>query len=59
VLDHAAAVLGRKAVERAREGVCEMRLIEQALLVQRLDQHHLRGGEAGERFDERRKRLIH
>ena len=53
MLDHAAAVLRREPVERAREGVGEVRLVEHAVLVQRLDHHDVRGGEPGDRFQQR------
>src|SRR5260221_4987439 len=57
VLDHAAAMLGGQAVERAAEGVREVRLVDHAMLVQRLDDHDVGGGKADERLDERR--LVH
>ena len=48
VLDHAAAMLGGQAIERAAEGVREVRLVDHAMLVQRLDDHDVGGGKAGE-----------
>src|SRR5260221_10786197 len=57
VFDHAAAMLGGQAVERAAEGVREVRLVDHAMLVQRLDDHDVRRREAGERLNERG--LIH
>ena len=41
------------SVERAREGVREVRFVDHALLVQRLDHDDVRRGEAGQRLEQR------
>src|SRR4051812_25556210 len=58
-LDHAAAVLGGEAVERAPERVREVRLVQHAALVQRLDQHDVGRREAGQRIEERLEVAAH
>ena len=52
LLDHSAAVLGRQRVERPGERVREVALVEDTVLVQRLDQHDVGRGEAGEGLEQ-------